>query len=281
MGYALETIIGFNGSLTGGSTFDNLTAGSGNSFAVRNYPDGSAAWLEDCYAANSAHAYQVSIKSPRMHDQVKGLLLAGTPLSLDASANFNPQSLIPGPTLQRLYSTDVLSVTANGTAADVQNAAFSIRYENLPGIAARFHSWAEIQPLIVNEVGILTQPTPAAGAGDWGAGVVLNAIDNRLHADTDYAWLGFQSTLPTTAVTMQGIDFGNLRIGGPGAFDIAESGSFWITQDQQYGTPHIPVFNSNNQGGILVAISKLATSGTPNVTIRCAQLSRKLPSPLG
>lgn len=281
MGQAWETIVGYNGSLTGSSTFDALTPGNGNSFAVHNYPDGSSAWLYDVYAADSAHAYQLSIKSPRMHDQVKGILLAGTPLSLDASANFNPQSLIPGPTKQMLYSTDILQVTANGTASDVFNAMFSVRYDNLPGVAARLHSWAEIKPLIVNEVGILCQPAPSGTAGEWGAGVVLNAIDNRLHADTDYAWLGYQSTLPVTAVTMQGIDFGNLRVGGPGSWDISETGSYFIDQDNEYNVPSIPVFNSNNQGGILVAISKLATSGTPNVTLRFGQLSTKLPTPLG
>jgi len=280
MGLAWETIVGYNGSLTGSSTFDNLTPGNGNSFSIRNYPDGSAAWLHDVYAADSAHAYQLSIRSPRMHDQVKGILLAGTPLSADASANFNPQSLMPGPTKQMLYSTDTLTVQANGTASDVFNAAFSIRYDNLPGVSSRLHSWDEIRPMIVNEVGILTQPTAASTAGDWGAGVVLNAIDNRLHADTDYAWLGYQSTLPVTAVSMQGIDFGNLRVGGPGNWDIAETGSFFIDQDEQYGVPSIPVFNSNNQGGILVAISKLATSGTPNVTLRFGQLRNKLPAPL-
>lgn len=278
MGLAIETIIGYNGSLTGTTTFDALTPGSGNSFSVRNYPDGSMAHLEDIWAADSAHAYQVSIKSPRMHDQVKGILVAGTPLSLDASANFNPQSLIPGPQTQMLYSTDVLSVTANGTASDVFNAAFNIRYDNLPGVAARLHSYAELKSMIVNEVGILCTPAPSGTAGEWGAGVVLNAIDNRLHADTDYCWLGYQSTLPVTAVTMQGIDFGNLRIGGPGSWDIGETGSFFIDQDALYGVPHVPVFNSNNQGGILVAISKLATSGTPNVTLRFGQLRTKLPA---
>lgn len=278
MGLAIETIIGYNGSLTGSTTFDALTAGNGNTFTVRNYADGAQADLEDIWAANSAHPYQISIKSPRMHDQVKGILVAGTPLSADASANFNPQSLIPGPMVQRLYSTDVLQVTANGSSSDVQNAAFNIRYTDLPGVNARFHSWDQLRGMIVNEVGILCQPTASATAGDWGAGVVLNAIDNRLHADTDYCWLGYQTSLPVTAVSMQGIDFGNLRVGGPGAYDISETGDFFVQQDLAYGVPHIPVFNSNNQGGILVAISKLATSGTPNVTLRFGQLSQKLPS---
>lgn len=279
MGRAIETIVGYVASLTGSTTFDAMTPGSGNTFTVRNYADGGTAMLEDIWASNSGHAYQVSIKSPRMHDQVKGILVAGTPLSADASANFNPQSLIPGQMVQRLYSTDVLSVTANGTASDVMNAVFNIHYTDLPGVASRLHAWDELRDNIVNEVGILCQPTAASTAGDWGAGVVLNALDNRLHADTDYAWLGYQTSLPVSAVSMQGIDFGNLRVGGPGSWDIGDTGDYFVRASQLYNTPHIPVFNSNNSGGILVAISKLATSGTPNVTLRFGQLRNKIPTP--
>ena len=49
----------------------------------------------------------------------------------------------------------------------------------------------------------------------------------------------------------------------------------------KYGIPHIPVINSNNAGGITVQIADILTSGTPNVTIQMAQLSQKLPNPVG
>jgi hypothetical protein len=279
MGLALETIVGYNGNLTGSTTFDALTAGTGQSFAVRQTANDSAAWLEDIWAADDDSAFQLSIKSPRMHDNVKGLLFAGTNLSVAVEQAFLPQPLMPGYSIQRLYSTDVLSVTANGTAADVLNAVFNIRYENLGGVNARLYSWDVIEPLIVNKVGILTAPVPSGTAGNWGAGVVLNATDNRLHADTDYAILGWTTSRTVTAVGISGIDLGNLIVGGPGGPDARETGDFFVDSSVKYRIPHIPVINSNNQGGTLVQIADILTSGTPNVTIEMAQLSQKLPNP--
>lgn len=160
MGLALETVVGYNGNLTGSTTFDALTAATGQSFTVRSYADGTSAWLEDVFAADDDSSFQLSIKSPRMHDNTKGLLFAGTNLSVSTEQVFLPQWLMPGDSIQRLYSTDVLSVTANGTAADVFCGAFNVRYENLGGVNARLYSWDQIQPLIVNKVGILTAPVP-------------------------------------------------------------------------------------------------------------------------
>ena len=160
MGLALETIVGYNGNLTGSTTFDALTAATGDTFSVRSFVDGSKCWLEDVFAADDDSIFQLSIKSPRMHDQVKGLLLAGTNLSVAVEQVFVPAPLIPGYVQQQLYSTDVLSVTMNGTAADIVCAAFNIRYENLGGINARLFNWDTIRPKIVNYVGILTAPVP-------------------------------------------------------------------------------------------------------------------------
>src|SRR5438105_6786340 len=119
MGLALETVVGYVASLTGTTTFDALTVSAPGTFTVRSFVDGSNAYLEDIWASDDDSIFQLSIKSPRLHDQVKGLLFAGTNLSTTNEQVFTPQPLMPGLMTQRLYSTDVLSVTANGTAADV------------------------------------------------------------------------------------------------------------------------------------------------------------------
>jgi hypothetical protein len=210
---------------------------------------------------------------------VKGLLLAGTNLQVAVAQAWIPQPLLPGRHVQRLYSTDVLSVTANGTASDVFNAAFNVRYENLGGIAARLVTYEQIQPLIVNTLGILTAPVPSATAGQWGAGYVLNSGDNRLKADTDYAVLGYTSTRTVTAISIVGTDTGNLYIGGPGGPYAGVTADFFVESGRQYGRPSIPVINSNNAGSTTVQIADILTSGTPNVTWILAQLSQKIPQP--
>ena len=279
MGLALETILGYNNNLTGSTTFDALTAGTGGTFTVRSFVDGSNAYLEDVWASNDDSIFQLSIKSPRLHDQVKGILFAGTNLSTTNEQVFTPQPLMPGLMTQVLYSTDVLSVTVNGTAADVFNAAFNIRYENLGGINARLYGWETIHPLIVNWVGILTQPVPSSTAGQWGATYVLNSGDNRLKANTDYALLGYTSSRTVTAVAINGTDTGNLNIGGPGGYSASVTGNFFADQSRLYGIPHIPVINSNNAGSTVVQIADILTSGTPNVTWIFAQLSQRLGNP--
>jgi hypothetical protein len=279
MGLALETILGYNGNLTGTTTFDNLTAGANATFTVRSFVDGSNAYLEDVYASDDDSIFQLSIRSPRMHDQVKGLLLAGTNLSTSNEQVFTPQSLLPGRHVQRLYSTDVLTVQANGTAADVFNAAFNVRYDNLGGIAARLVTYEQIQPLIVNTLGILTSPVPSATAGAWGAGYVFNSGDNRLKADTDYAVLGYTCTRTVTAVSIVGTDTGNLYIGGPGGYSSDITADYFTSRAALYGRPSIPVLNSNNAGSTTVQIADILTSGTPNVTWILALLSQKIAQP--
>jgi hypothetical protein len=279
MGLALETVIGYNGNLTGSTTFDNLTAGSNATFTVRSFVDGSNCYLEDVWASNDDSIFQLSIRSPRMHDQVKGLLLAGTNLSTTNEQVFLPQPLLPGYMMQRLYSTDVLTVQVNGTAADVFNAAFNVRYENLGGINARLYRWEQINPLIVNYVGILTAPVPSATAGQWGAAYVLNSGDNRLKANTDYAILGYTCSRTVTAVAIAGTDTGNIFVGGPGGYSTEITGDFFIESSIKYGRPSIPVINSNNAGSTTVQIADILTSGTPNVTWIMAQLSQLLPNP--
>src|SRR5512146_189721 len=279
MGLALETIIGYNGNLTGSTTFDALTAGSNATFTVRSFVDGTNAYLEDVWGSDDDSIFQLSIKSPRMHDQVKGLLLAGTNLSTTNEQVFTPQPLLPGKHVQRLYSTDVLSVTANGTAADVFNAAFNVRYDNLGGIAARLVTYDQISPLIVNTLGILTAPVPSGTAGQWGAGYVFNSGDNRLKADTDYAILGYTTTRTVTAISIVGTDTGNLYIGGPGGYSAEITGDFFVNNGIKYGRPSIPVLNSNNAGSTTVQIADILTSGTPNVTWILAQLSQKITQP--
>jgi hypothetical protein len=279
MGLALETIVGYNGNLTGSTTYDALTAGTGDTFTVRSYVDGSAAYLEDIWGADDDSAFTLSIKSPRMHDNVYGLRLAGTNLSVAVEQAFLPQPLLPGHVIQKLYSTDVLSVTANGTAADIVCFAFNVRYENLGGISARLFRWEQLRPHIRNMVGINTAPVPSGTAGNWGANYLLNAGDNRLKANTDYCVLGYTCSRTVVAVAMTGIDTGNLAIGGPGGPDSRTTGDFFVQNDVFYGLPHVPVINSNNAGGINVQVADILTSGTPNVTWIMGELDQLMGNP--
>lgn len=275
MGYAIESVLGYNGNLTGSTTYDALTAGAGQSFTVRSYVDGTAAYLDDVWATDDDSAGKLSIKSPRMHDTTRGILYAWTNARTGTEQVFLPEHLTPGFLRQRLYSTDILTVTANGTAADIICALFNVRYENLGGVNARMARWSQISNGYDNTVGILTNPITAAN-GAWGAGVALNSIDDRLHADTDYAVLGWTNSVPCTGVALQGVDVGNLFVGGPGGPDADTTGTFFIDQSVKYGdAPYIPVLNSNNKQGIYLQVADVVGSNTIQLTLIMAQLRNK------
>lgn len=277
MGYARETIVAYNDSLTGSTTFDALTPNSNQSFTVRSFADGATAYLEDIWQASAAHPILLSIKSPRMHDDVLGIELASTPLGVGSTdADFNPQNTLPGTLQQQLYATDVLSVTVNGTASDKALGVFNVRYSNLGGVNADMFSWTQIQPLIRNLVGILVQPQASATVGVLGTGVALNSTSSRLKANVDYAVLGFQTSIPVAAMVINGVNTGNLNIGGPGNWDISETGSFFVDRSQLYGVPAIPVINANNAGGTFVSVADIVASTHPNVTLLMGELSQRL-----
>jgi hypothetical protein len=275
MGLALETIVGYVASGTGTATYDALTPNANQSFTVRAYTDGTNAYLEDVWAATSAAQWLLSIKSPRLHDDVKGLLYAvNAYTNAGSTVIFNPNWCTPSYQQQKLFSTDVLSVSAlAATATNKLVGVFNVRYQDLGGVNARLHSWQEIEPQIVNYVGIEVQPQASSTVGVFGAGVALNSVDQRLKANVNYAWLGWQTSIPVAAIVMNGVDLGNLSVGGPGYYDNAETGSFFIDKSLEYGTAHIPVINSNNQGGTFVSVADITASTHPNVTLQFAELS--------
>lgn len=278
MGYARETIVGAVTSLTGTTTFDPLVPNANQSFTVRSFNPGSLAKLEDIWGAAAAHPYLFSIKSPRLHDDVRGIQVAGNPLSHDAAANFNPQSLIPGAITQELYSTDVLSVTVNGTASDAFVGVFNVQYDDLDGVNGHFVSWSQIAGIRGNYAGVLVSPQASGTVGTFGTPVALNSSSYVLKANTYYAWLGYQTSIPVAAVVLNGTDVGNLNVGGPGAFDISSTGDFFVRQSVAYGNEKtIAVINSNNAGGINIAIADAYASTHPNVTLMFKELGQTAP----
>lgn len=277
MGLALETIVGYVDGLTGTPTYDPLVNNANQSFVVRSYEPGTWAYIEDIWTANAADPGFISIKSPRLHDDVLGIQLGAQALLAGLTgARLNPQTLLPGYLNQKLYSTDTLSVTATGTAADDMVGVFNVRYENLGGVSARLYDWATIKPMIANLVGIEVDCTANAQIGLFGPGQALNSTTARFKANTDYAWLGYTLTKEVSAVVMNGVDVGNLSVGGPGSWDINDIGAFFVDQSVKYGIAHIPVINSLNVGGTFVSVADVIASTTTSVTLLMAELTSRL-----
>lgn len=261
MGRAFEVL---TGRVTNpGAALTALTANSGNSFTVRDYPDGQRAYLEGMWT-QQATAGAFRVHSPRMHDDVRGIQFT--------SANANVRNLFGDWDEQFLFPNDPLTVEQSGGGAEVDSGALLVYYENLPGIDARLMTWDQVKPNIVNHVTQVVATVGPATSGDWSAGTVITTTSNLLKADTDYAVLGYTVDAEVLAVGLSSSDTGNLRVGGPGPIEPIETRDWFVSLSQMHGTPHIPVFNSNNRGSTNSFVARITAAGTVNVAWHLAQL---------
>lgn len=262
MGTAYEVV---TGRVTNPSTtLTALTANTGDSFTVRNFPEGSPAYLEGMWA-KGATAGELRVRSPRLHDNVQNLRF---PYQVNT-----PRNLLDDMSEQMLYPQDTLSVEQSGGAAETDVGAIANYYSNLPGTDARLAMWEQIRPRIQNLLTIEVSITGAGTLGDWSAGTPIDTTFDLLKANVDYAILGYVVTNAVLAIAIAGSDTGNLKVGGPGSSEILETRNYFVRQAIQHATPHIPVINAANKSGTLAYQVDNAAGATNSVAFFAAQLS--------
>ena len=271
MGAALHCLTASKANITGGA-FEALSAAGGDSLSLFSFPDGSRAWLLTAWGISSDAAFEFDIRSPRMHDNVRGIRMAGTPLAPAAVTLNGAQILLPSYAKQPLYSADTLIEEVNGTAADDAVLSQLIYYENLKGIDANLVTWQEIDPRIVNIVGIKVAPTASGTPGTFGATVTLTSSDDRLQADISYALLGYLTTIPFTTVRVKGPNTGNLGVGGPGMINGAITANWFVDLARRFNLPLIPVIDANNRGTTVIDLVDGEASTAPTIELIFAEL---------
>lgn len=262
MGKAVEVIVGR--TTNPGATLTALTAGTGNSFTVRSFNDPSAAWLDGLWT-QCATAGAVRIRSAKLHDFVQGIRFSNVAATV---RNFLTDEIA-----QRLYSQDPLTFELSGGGAETDAAAFLAYYEDAGGLDARVASWDQILPRIVNILTAEVAVTNPTTAGDWSAGTAINATNDLLKANTDYALIGYQCAAQVLAVGVQSADTSNLRTGGPGTTETIETRDWFVSMGKATGRPYIPLLNSANKGSTLVSVASTGTGGTTTLDLVLAQLS--------
>lgn len=268
---ALQVLNFFKQSLTGGA-FESLAAGTGDSATFQTIPGGGdnpVGFLAEIWGANSAHVCEYSFTASRFHDQTYGIRMA-SPAASSFAPSTSPVALSPLGFDQPIYSADVLTVRANGTASDKVNVSFNVYYPNLPGVDFHGVTSDYVRANMKYLVGVNVQPT--AGAGDWGTSVVLNSQTNLLHAGRQYAVLGFTAQQAIQVVSLQGIDSGNLRVGGPVTGDPNVDAFLFPRMADFYKQPLIPVIQANNAGAINVYAANLS-SGAVVLDVLLAELT--------
>ena len=266
MGLAIDTIAG---SITGAqANFTGVTLAPGDSLTVRSFQNPSYAKLEGIfYQATTLGSLRV--RSPMLHDDVRGIQL--TPGVSPATL------LLPAEAGQMLVTQDTLTVEMEGgLAAETDVVALSIFYSNISGASARLHSWGDIAGVEKNIKPLVVSVGAPGNAGQW-VDTVITATENVLHANTDYAVLGYVLDKNICAVGVRGQETGNLRVAGPGVNSMDDTSDYFVRMSDKHGTPHIPVFNSANKDSYYVSLIEGTALTAVNVQLILAELSQNLP----
>jgi len=263
MGKALEIISG--GATAPGATLTQITMANGDSRTVRNFENGMA-HLITAWPTGQTTAGLFQIRSPRMHDNVQGI-------QFDNPATPVPPPLF-SPALQKLVAQDQLNILLSGSAGagDILMASLMVYYDDLPGNDARLISKQDLDSHAVDLMTVQNSLTLTTGPNYTGA-QAINTTDDLFKANTDYALIGYQSTVQCGAIGWRGSDSSNLRVGGPGLItDLLDTRNWFVKLSELTGKPLIPVFNSANKSNTFIDAQQDENAANTVVTSFFVQL---------
>lgn len=242
-----------------GATLTALTMATGNSLQLRSFDENTTAFLLGAWAKNQDEGL-LQIRSPRMHDNVRGwtgAITIGQPVNMFARWPY-----------QILFNQDILTVLQSGSAVagDIEIASLLIYYPNLPGVMGNFINWDTLRRRAKNFMS--AQNTIATGvAGGYSGSEAINAEFDNFKANTEYALIGYATDTLCGAVRYMGSDTGNLGIGGPGSNGQPElTRNFFVDLSDASGFPCIPVMNSQNKGSFLIDVAQDENGADPTIT---------------
>lgn len=269
MGVAIDTVLAFSTQGAASAFPTALAAADGDSLQVRSFNDPAYAKLESIiYDAGGTEKFRV--KSPMMHDDVTGVTLE--------PASGELLHLLPREVGIDLISGDTLTVQGGIAAAGTITAGLVVYYSNVRGAAARLFNWADIRGNI-KAIKTVEVDLNAVAVGAW-TDTLITTTEDQLHAHSDYAVLGYETSELVDIVGVKGQATGNLRVCGPGATSSLDLSEYFIAMSEHQGTPHIPVINADDKGGTYVSAAHKAAlgGGAAHVYLVLAELTRNLPS---
>lgn len=261
MGNAIVAVTGF--ATNPGATLTAVTVNAGESLTVPNFNPGARAFLLKPWSPG-ATAGVARIRSPRLHDLSQGIRLQRGAAAFDA--------LMSGFANQPLYPADVLIGEISGGGAETDQLAFNMWFDDLPGVAARLYSKADIDPRIRNIAGVEVDLTSGT-VGAYGTQRALNFSFDTLKANVDYAILGYEVSVKVGVVTIFGPDTGNQHLAGPGSLSVWDTRDWFVKLSDESGLPCIPVINGNNKGTTFVQLADVANATSSNVSLVLAELA--------
>lgn len=265
MGKALQVISGFVTAPS--AVFAPLVMSGGDTPAVNDYQDGSAAYLLNLWA-DIDDGGSSRVRSPNFHDDVNGIELICPATS--------PIPLMDGYSRQLLQSNDTLTLELADSGGGAPSGFTMLHYyENLPGADAQLFRWSEIEASIVELMTcrVAIGAVGGATAGDYRGAVAMTAIQNLFKANGMYALTGYQTDVSYTTVGVTGTDTSNRRVGGPGTpVGIYDTRDWFVQQSLQTGYPCIPVFKTQNLQSTVVDVMDTEATGAGVIEFSFARL---------
>lgn len=275
MPYAQILTTASKANLTGGAFADTLAANSGDSLSVANFNTGSARVLEawGIDASSVMELAWVYTRPEATHDQQRGLRVMIPATTYGAVGARGALNILPGGAVINLFKSDTATISVTGTANDDVAVSYVIEYDDLPGASAMFITPGQLQALHKSTLGIRVDAVASATEGAYGATRAFNTDDDRLHANTWYAILGWSTQIAVTTVALVGPDWGGQRIGGPAGVGEQDSNTWFLDQSIKWSKGLIPCFNSNNKGNVLVQVADGTASTSPKIDFLLYELS--------
>lgn len=268
----LDSIHVFEDNIAGGA-FETLAAADGDSLAIRYYGEGTKATLLEVWGGNNASKCDFSLRSPLLHDNTRGIRFAHMFNPTQSGADGNPQVYLGPYRTQPLVPTDTLVAEVNGTAADDVALTSLVYYEGGGTPAARLMGYQEVLNRMKNLVGIRVSPAPVAATSTYGTAEAINADDDRLKANKDYALLGLTTDLPFTTLALNGPDTANFRVAIPGHRDAHYTSDFFMDMSRRLNLPCVPIINANNRANTMVRLADVGGGTAPLVSLLFAELA--------
>ena len=281
MPYAQVLTTASKAGTTGGTFADNLSANTLDSLSVANFntqdPQGRGARVLEMWGCDSDSVAEFEFIWSRpfaTHDQSHGYRVECPAIALGGAATNSAFNFLGGYDVINLFKSDTVTISVTSTASDDVLASWVTEYDDLPGSQAVFVSPGQVANLHQSKVGIFVGPTAGSTAGGYSAtSRAFNADDDRLHANTWYALIGWTVQTQCTTISLIGPDWGGQRIGGPAGAPYLNSNSWFLDQSIKWNKPLIPCFNSNNKGNILVSVADTEASTQPKIDFNLTELT--------
>ena len=277
---AVVTVSAQKAGTTGGTFADTLTAASPDSLTVATYVQNDSsvpgARILEFWGMDDTSVAEIELFYSRpasTHDQTHGFRAQIASKLAGSAGKIGAQEFLPGGNKIDVFPSDVANILATTTASDNIACSYNILYDDLPGAAGVFIGVDQLASLHKSTLGLYCNAVGSATHGAYGTARALNADDNRLHANTWYAILGYTMQGPVMTVSLLGTDWGGQRIGGPGDPLSFRTASWWWDQSKKWELPLIPCFNSNNAGAISGQLCDAAASITPALDFQLYELS--------